>query len=874
MILPYTLLAQRARLIHAGLVKYNFEPSWALSDICELIILAEYDLDIPANSPLLNLTSLLHQGVNLGEKFVSDSVVGRFGLAGKRWPAATAIDFSSWDDAQFEELFPFRTAMDKAIRRTRLIDVRALFRDLLNEDFNYVLSGCVGLDYIFSSNICYAWLIDPQAVLTLGKVDAFRDPEKFNEVAKFVSSLVKTAPVTRLIRQRYGEISALVGYRNPPYPGFDVFAEAEDLAKGGEPHGYNEDSWRVEFSDALKSITVYPDVLPPYVSFPDYVRGLSWVTSGASDVGKVEWSFQGDSGHFKARKNFVPYVYDIEALVASGLESQSQVNKTLVKAELAKLRLAVAGDIVTYLQMSWLGYLTGKSYKLWQGCTLEETFDQQSARMLALQRELTNGWSMPFDFSAFDHQPTTWEIVQICRAWFHTAEVGRSSVELEAIRAMSARVLASFSAAALVTTQGEKRVSVPVSGGLGSGLFVTSPVGNIWNMVVTAIVKKMMLRCGVSGYNSFLRGDDSAITSGSSSRLLLFRLGFAAVNAIGADGKFAIHRGESEFLRVWFTRDATYGFVWRAVAGLTQSKPWNSTPWTSEAELESVFSSLTTIERRLGRDFSDWRLSFARGWSRRRKLSIDYLRLPRLMGGFGLLPFLGRVPSQPIPKFVLPKLNFSLGPYASSATQLRFPDFKLADSESLALTQGYMQHLAASDDVQGFSRIARRLGGNIYARLNPKWIRLDASAFMESWRRVDYLAGLGPSELKRQRRPVDIGASNYWQQLKELASVRSIRPAMLFSAKYPQSWLIVRSLERKGFHRAQALDYVFASITLAAPLTCNPEIAHFVVDVLYDYMAAAPYADRTYHNQAFYYISLLGQVALSRSVMARQLYAY
>jgi hypothetical protein len=743
------------------------------------------------------------------------------------------------DDETVLAIWPARTKSDLAIRRTRLRDCIGAYKAA--GQLNIVHKWAKKLDYdiitlinLLNANfICCEedeWLTVWD---TLGAFDA--DLDHFTAVAKKVNDQLKKYP-SDLPRHLYAEAGTMTGYRNLPYPGFVIVDEARKLAQGGAPHAISKDGKTPEEVFAImvdRALECDPKPVP-WLSFTDYVVDGEWETTGSSNIGRVEWKFDEDTGDFKARKNLVADVVDLRTHAAEALKTSGQKNWSLVKSELGKVRLAVAGDIYTYWKMSWLLRFVGHAYTQWPGSTIDETLTQQTDRIVRMVKALAHAFGLPFDYVAFDHQPTTAEIVQICAKLF---SVGRRAVPMHGraeYDAVVLNVLQSFGKATLIARTDSGDSEFVVEGGLGSGLRVTSIVGNAWNSVMTRIVADILTQLGVSEVliANWIRGDDSAVITDTYLKALLFRLGYQAINAVGADGKFGILLAQMEFLRVWFTAHSTSGYVLRAVPGLQQRKPWSPNPWDDEATMLAVNESIRILRRRGGisHKIDLWWRASANVWSQRKHVSAYWLQVPRELGGLGVEQWDGRfVPSKPWPRVDTRSIEVTnrTGWRAAKVHKDYSPHFVLTDVEADNIAQRLVSAKVAGDDVPS---IAAALRSHARVPDRVEWIRQEPYVSAKSVELV-LAAGQALSLL-----PADVGAhaaalaafrAPYWgdrrgslvkwQQCVELAQERSVSARQLME-KVDSSFIYdLVTLERRGLSRTQAVGWLTGSLSFNQP---------------------------------------------------------
>jgi len=618
------------------------------------------------------------------------------------------------DEERWTARFPPRTKSDLGIRRTRLRDLFN-FAECIREGplLRRIIDELGDFDYIAALNVCWAGLLmrGKRWFEFWHKTRVLRDGlEAFVAAAKAISDQIKRGPCRMADLVHLVENHSLAGYRNLPFPGFDYVKEAKALASGGLDHtlppGYR-------FQDLVDEALQCPDVAVDYVSFEDYVRRGSWLTSGSSSIGRVSVEFDGKVYRFKARKNVLPDLYEPEDLVALCRSWIGQENSTLVKSELGKVRLAVAGDIATYLMMSWIISLTGKCYLQWSGSTGQESVGDLCRRLNTMLDLCQEGASLPFDYRSFDHQPTTEEIETIYQ-WF-LAKAGKNvpPAGQQEFNEIARKTLYGFSLAILRYRDPSTGVGgkLSVSGGLMSGLRITSVVGDAWNLTMTCGVKKLLGLVGIdtSDMPAFIRGDDSAIFSNSVQKLRLFAEGYRRLGVVGGEGKFSVLRQNSEFLRTWIC-DRCIGYPVRVIPALTQRKPWSSEPWTGGGVITAIREACATLSRR-GVDGDEAFLSLGRTWCRLHKLPLSVLKTPVHLGGLGLLAWDGKevcsphLPPPNVPPFTMERTS------TWRERRLRaIADeygFEVGDEDLVRLATDEARQVLQADDVPPISQICR-----------------------------------------------------------------------------------------------------------------------------------------------------------------------
>jgi hypothetical protein len=546
-----------------------------------------------------------------------------------------------------EDIWPPRTKTDLALRRTRLLDWFIVYRDLGEQDLlsEVLLTTREGWDIIFVQNVLAATIVFGVDWFKRWKLlGAFRaDLAHFIAVAKKVHNLIKSFGVYDEYWVNYVECASLSGYRNAPFPGFDLVEETRKLAEGGEKHDLFGHSWEALVQRFL------PMGLHPveYVGFKDWVKKASWLTGGASSEGYLELELHdGKKKRVKARKNMVADIIDLGELADDSLVNVEQRNYAIVKSELGKLRIAVAGDIYTYLKMSWVVYLLGGAYRDWPGDTSEEDFERQTVRLHKMLGLCAKKLGLPYDYEGFDHQPLTVEIKGIVNHINGHARLNVPVFGLSEFDEICSSLLSGFDTASL-EIKGEHAQKFHVTGGLMSGLRLTTIVGNGWNTVITGLVTLLLKAWGVtfpSGDDEeierFIRGDDSAIFVDNWATGVLMNEGYKLIGAKAGAGKFALRKGEMEFLRVWFD-NRCHGYGARSIPGLTQRKPWSNNPWSEDMVLKALYDNTITLKRRVSEraDVVEkvW-ISLRRIWCRNHSLPIAVCYTPIFSGGLGIEP--------------------------------------------------------------------------------------------------------------------------------------------------------------------------------------------------------------------------------------------
>jgi hypothetical protein len=483
------------------------------------------------------------------------------------------------------------------------------------------------------------------------------DRQKFKSTISELSSKLKRMPDDPdNCKQMFCEMQTLLGYVNLPDESWDMEKEINSLAHGGNEHGLLDSDWEATFKYALTQIKD-PLSFPPTrkEDFAQYVLEGLWVTSGSSSVGEVTWTRDSKTGHFKARKNMLFDIYTPDEILAMCYSwDGTLVSRPFVKNELGKVRLAVASGLEEYIHESFVAYRFGHQFKNWFGITLDETPMEQHNRNHETSDQLASGlYAFAYDYANFDHQPTTNEIVWILE--FVKSCVGPQDAEI--IRIIDLVIKALKSSVIKGQIDG-KDINVRQTGGLASGIRWTSIDGNVWNSVITWIALMILkLLTGKKVSSVALRGDDTLITAQDPGLLVILRWIYNSLNAQGKNAKIGINQKCGEFLRNTISSEGVRGWTCRGIGGVTQRKPWSSSPWSPNAEVTTIVSNIYLLERRSGLTLSKLHNAAKQQWSKYMSQSYHFLSLPTHLGGLGLYTWLGWTPDGKLPLVEKPIVN-------------------------------------------------------------------------------------------------------------------------------------------------------------------------------------------------------------------------
>jgi hypothetical protein len=798
------------------------------------------------------------------------------------------------------EVWPARTKQDLSIRRTRFFDTWKAYHNLgMDEVLWYRAKLLPGMDIITVINILNAsFLMEDENFNWFGFMTAMGanvdGVDHWYAVGKFINDIVKKQNLSGIPRTKVLECGNMTGFRNLPYPGFDPVIETKKLAEGGGERGLVE-AWGLR--DFTRTAEVLDVIAPPvsWVSFNDFVEGGEWQTSGSSSVGKVEWEYAGESGKFKARKNLVPDVLDLKALASDALAQTSQINHSIIKSEAGKVRIAVSSDMLTYLKMSWLNRFLGGCYKSWPMSTLEESASEQTDRMIVMLNKIINGWNLPFDYAAFDHQPKTTELQAIIRILVRIGRRNIPSEHLAVFDDIADNVINAFDTATLSISFDGAFHEFKVTGGLMSGLRWTSVLGNAWNIVLSTWVRDTLKSMGVdvSNYDVWVRGDDSEICVDRYCNALLARLGYQALGAIGADGKFGIHQGQAEFLRQWYSRDGCHGYPIKCIPGLQQRKPWSSAPWEEEATMAALFVGVSSLKRRGANALrvDAWWLAVKQVWSVRNKVSMRWLTIPRVFGGLGIEPWDGKTfPDQRWPR--TDKLSVKVTNVTTWRRDKIIDSFSswlpVSSPEADTLAQQALASKLATDDIPSLNSLYRK---NSSKPVNHRMTSTDIvwpMAVISEIQTVSHLlagasAKVGEFTFMRDRwKTRYFGMYWYlkqkWTDVSAVWRLRHQRNVLLwFQGRYPAFFYDVKRLERWGLARWEALDFLFGDVVGNVLGRVHPVLTSIVrnatVHIIGLLLGRKRLRARQFSQYSAQAFSVL-EHALSKSALSRVVYSW
>nr|UHS72421.1 MAG: putative RNA-dependent RNA polymerase [Totiviridae sp.] len=667
----------------------------------------------------------------------------------------------------------------------------------------------------------------------------------FSAVSREVSVKVKKYKCeSEMVKQHFGELSSLLGYQQLPFPGdtystkpYDLKEEMNELAKGGEEHGLEGENWNKTCNTILDELIANTIVTKiDYISFEDFVKEGKWLTNGSSSIGEVFWERGEESGHFKARKNMLLELYTAEELIDLVNKWDCKLkNKTVIKNELGKVRLAVASPIEDYLIESYLFYLTGHLYKQWQGITLDETPSEELRRTLEIQSYLAKHYyCLPFDYAGFDRQVTTDEVTIIVKKYFSLGLRNVPFEERTKYNNFINKIIMGYRNQTLTGSVGDKEYTINVEGGLPSGVRITSLIGNIWNCIMTK--RALEVAESLLDYNPAihisLRGDDSLIVCRTALECYIVRLGYQSINAIGNSAKFGITQGEGEFLRTVYTAESRYGWVNRSIPSITQRKPWNPEVWEPNQNVKTIKNNIDLLERRLDHSVDKLHLANKIQWSKWVHQSYKWLELPKRLGGVGLYRFEGWITDA--------KLSLSLKPSIFvqnlKGTQQKILWINLSKEEEQKYNQLKFEKKIISSDIPGMQKYYTREVVGKYKKLKTVWRKTEIPIpvkMPQTWPEIEKTSKPKINKIKMDiYSPIDEQfpvLNAFLQEYSLVSRIKKINTLREYLEKeYPEFYVKMRAYERQGFHRTDAIDLARGLVPIENTTKIHPILTPFI----------------------------------------------
>lgn len=726
----------------------------------------------------------------------------------------------------------YRVKSDLAVTRLRLKDIiHKLDLDIVS----FMNSHLCHLDQTILTNLAiWTQLWGLRHLVSIHSLGMLNDIDTYATKMSKVSSFAKRFPFeTDNAKQRWCEVNTLTGYMQNDIGTFDYDKEFESLATGGNEH---PEWWLQAFKRKVVDLMTVQEA-PDFVSFEHYVKEGLWLTSGSSNIGKVEWSYDGDTGKFKARKNMLFDLYTKEEIYEIALNWDASLqNKVFIKDELAKRRLAVASNIEAYLNQAYLLYLFGHGFKNYKYITLDEKPNETHKRNCKLIKLLKEGsYALPFDFKGFDRQPTTEEIKIIISRVIDLVSPRIPAAHRKLFNSIAMKNIICYDRNYLFSPLTGK--TQQQSGGLPSGIRPTSLIGNLWNMISTDIARDFTrdLLGGDYIQEIALKGDDTYIIAPNFFVCLVFRYAYQSINAIGENSKFGIMQNACEFLRTEISTTGVRGWTNRAIPSVTQRKPWNPEPWTENSQVQTIANNIYLLERRCKLDCSWLHHSNKMKWSKMVHQSYLWLHLPKHHGGFGIYEWNGWLPdcklplTQP-PVFDIPNLN-------PSSVELSW--FSLSHEDKRAYQKVEFSSKIAASDIPGPQKHVMRSYINDLRRTKPTW-----SKSVIQFRTLAMPAGPTYSnpfwphpKVATSTVSSTIGFPLLPEFVRQHQTAKRAKIAVpslidLIRQHYPSAYKVMARCELNGWHRTDAINIACGKIPTEPLKILNPILAAWVQQIV------------------------------------------
>lgn len=725
----------------------------------------------------------------------------------------------------------YRCAADKATRRLHFDDIRKY----VGKDALRAANWLKHMDPIIITNFTIWTELHGFGLFEVAlEGGLLNDMKSLMEVGSSLSSYVKRFTNDPLdLKQAFSEINVLTGFLNSDIEAVDWLGKMSELAHGGELHGVDQEEWLNIFTESLNDVSRgYGAKQPKFLTLEQYVKRGKWITAGSSSIGKVEWSHDAKSGSFKARKNMLQYLYTPDELYEMVMNWDGvTVSKAFVKNEIAKRRLAVASNFEAYIMDSYLMYLYGDNWKNWSYVTLDETPCQSQNRTAGVSQNLRDGcYALPFDYDQFDHQATTAELLIIVDKLIDAIEVpcwyGETWTHIKRMIKHGYR-----HGIMKITLPSGETVETLVTGGLPSGVRLTSLIGNVWNAIVTNIVIKLAGQLtNMHPRAAGVRGDDTYIVSRSPAYLGLVRRLYQAVNAKGKDTKFGISRGICEFLRNEITKDGQRGWSNRSITSISQRKPWTSAPWGVDQQVTITRLVIDSLFRRVRKDVSFLHRANKSKWSRFYRQSSDWLHLPRRLGGFGIYEDNGARPSGKLPLTIEDRARY---PNIIPSSPV-WAD--MSRDQQLEYSRLAMTNRLSTDDIPKASikRKNELIEGVRHTKIRWSKLRPLETKNIDAPCPKPTVPSLWPIRHRVPREVIVCGDDeevSFEQALataSDVARAKRVSVRSLLQPLFPATWTEISVWEKRGWHRTDAINMVLGKTPTELTFPLHPELTVFV----------------------------------------------
>lgn len=512
-------------------------------------------------------------------------------------------------------------------------------------------------------------------------------------------------------------------------------------------------------------------------------------------------------------------------------------SKAIIKGELSKIRLAVASNIEMYIHESYLMYLSGHIYKDWYGITLDQNVTESlNENIIIRQLCKQNHFVLPFDYAAFDHQVTTEEVKTITKFYY---DLGLKNViprRLNYVKSIISKTVNAYGKSTLEGNYEGKTKVETIHGGLPSGIRTTSLIGNIWNAVLSNIVKNQAI--SILNYNPIkhisIRGDDSLIICEKAQECYLIRILYLSVNAIGHSNKFAILRSSGEFLRNHISKTELIGWTNRSIPSIVQRKPWNPEPWEENHQVTTIKNNIDIIERRSKKDTTRLHDANKIAWSKITKLSTKYLHLPKRLGGIGIYDFKGFVTNQKLPKLTKTKINFTN--LNNEYKQLSW--IQTTEKERKEMNNIDLEAKVVADDIPGFQAKFHRQLMSKYSQVKPFWKKTKdmlmipeiENKLIPTCKHKAYI-----KHIKKEK--FEYKGTSIWEFLTQYNLLRQVKEigklTDYLKILFPDFYLRMKYWEKKGWHRTDAINISLGDLVIEPTDKVNSQLTEIIKQLVW-----------------------------------------
>lgn len=386
-----------------------------------------------------------------------------------------------------------------------------------------------------------------------------------------------------------------------------------------------------------------------------------------------------------------------------------------------------------------------------------------------------------------------------------------------------------------------------VTGGLPSGIRGTSVYGNLWNAAMTQTVRKMAVQ--ILGYDPVieisLKGDDALLIAKHPAELYVLRVCYAACNLEGNDAKFGISLGQGEFLRDEYSPEHVRGWSARLICSITQYKPWGSGTWDPNQDVAIILNSIAAVQRRSSQSLKSIEDAAIRKWTKVTLQSAAWLALPKRLGGLGLLPWGGLVPSRLLPRTRRPLMKFG-------ATHTPAPTWIDMTPDQHQVYCDTIMTLKTHDiDVPGtaavFSRpwVASVRRTKVTWKFDPLFVQMPMPVMAPTIHDRLRTNTDWPNYNERNEDPVDSRYPKLLQLLREYTNVKRSSefsdlkiPSLstILQEQYPRFWQRVADAEARGWHRTDAIELAKGQVPTEPVNSINPILTVFVQRLVEPYI--------------------------------------